>query len=208
MIFNNAQPLTLPAASLEYENELLSLVAEGNEKAFRRIFDHYWHNIYAVALTLTKSAVVSEEIVQDVFLKIWLKRGELASIIKFDAYLFIIARNHIYNELRKKTLEQPFRDNLEEYFADSGLPEQELLMKETKELVHNAVQQLPGQKRTVFELSRNAGLDYTNIAEKLGISKLTVKSHMTKALQYIRHYLQTHTSGLLFAVWITSFIHP
>lgn len=186
MIFNHAQPLTLPAASLKNENELLSLVAEGNEKAFRRIFDHCWRNIYAMAVDLTKSAVVSEEIVHNVFLSLWLKRGEPASIMKFDAYLFFSARNHIYNELRKKTLEQPFTDYPGQYFADTGLPEQELLLKKTKQVVCNAIQQLPGQQRSVFELSRSASLDYTNIADKLGISKLprnTKLSVVLKALE-------------------------
>jgi RNA polymerase sigma-70 factor (ECF subfamily) len=197
----------LPASTLNNEKELLIEIAAGNEKAFRRLFDHYWDNIYSVAFALTKSSVLSEEIVQDVFLKIWLKRDLLASVTKFDDYLFIAARNQIYNELRKKTVEQPFVEHLEQHFLESSaLPEEMMLLKETKQLIDKAVEQLPAQQQAVFKLSRNEGLDHAKIAEKLGISKLTVKSHMTKALQSIRQYLQTHTDGLLLVACIMSLL--
>lgn len=183
----------VPATSLHNERDLLLKVAEGNENAFRQLFDHYSDNIYSVALVLAKSSVMAEEIVQDVFLKIWMKREQLPSIEKFDGYLFMTARNHIYNELRRKTLEQPFAEHLEQHFQESSaLPEEQLLLKETKHLIQKAVAQLPTQQRSVYELSRNDGLDHAQIAEKLGISKLTVKSHMTKALQFIRQYLKEH----------------
>ena len=188
---------------LDNENLLLLEIAEGNEKAFRRLFDHYWNKIYSVAFALTKSSILSEEIVQDVFLKIWLKREQLPSVQKFDGFLFTVARNHIYNVLGKKITELPFVEQLEQCFSEtSALPEQELLLKETQQLIDKAVEQLPAQQRAVFELSRNHGLDYANIAEKLGISKLTVKSHMNKALHTIRQYLQAHTDGLAFSVII------
>jgi RNA polymerase sigma-70 factor (ECF subfamily) len=190
----------LIAAILDNENELLLLVAEGDEKAFRQLFDHYWNKIYSVALTLTKSTALSEEIVQDVFLKIWLKREQLPSVEKFDGFLFTVAKNHIYNELRKKTMEQPFVEHLEQHFLESSaLPEQFMLLKETKQLIDRAVQQLPDQQRAVYELSRNEGLDYITIAAQLGISRSTVKNHMTKALQFLRQYLNMHRGELVLA---------
>lgn len=187
----------MPVAS-SYDHELIIRVSQGDEKAFRQLFNRYWDNVYSVAFAFTKSSVFSEEIVQDVFLKIWLKREHLASVTKFNAYLFTVAKNHIYNELRKKTAEQPFVEHLNQHFLESSaLPEQQLLVKETKQLINKAVRQLPGQQQAVYELSRNEGLDHAAIAERLSISKLTVKSHMTKALRFIRHYLQVHDDMLL-----------
>ena len=197
----------MPPTILDKENLLLLEIAEGNEKAFRRLFDHYWRKIYSVAFVLTKSSTVSEEIVQDVFLKIWLKREQLPAIQKFDGFLFTIARNHIYNNLRSKTTELPFVEQLEQCFVEtSGLPDQELFLKETKQMIERAVEQLPAQQRTVFELSRNDGLDHAKIAERLAISKLTVKSHMTQALKSIRTYLQVHKDGLLLLCFIISLL--
>ncbi|HWJ28602.1 MAG TPA: sigma factor, partial [Flavisolibacter sp.] len=89
------------ALSATNENELIQGVLQGDEKAFRQLFDHYWPGIFSVAFSLTKSSVLSEEIVQDVFLKVWLKREQLATVNNFPGYLFTIAKNHIYNELRR-----------------------------------------------------------------------------------------------------------
>jgi RNA polymerase sigma-70 factor (family 1) len=189
----------LAVSRLDNESELLKDISFGNEKSFRLVFDHYWKSVYGVAYVLTKSIELSEEIVQDVFLKIWLNRERLPEIEKFDGYLFMAARNHIYNVLRKKVIEGPWVAQLEQHFLEtSSLPEEQLLLKETTEAIKAAVAKLPQQQRTVFELSRFEGLDHAKIADQLGISKLTVKSHMTKALQTIRFYLQSHTDALLF----------
>jgi len=85
----------LHAIELYNEPALLLKIAEGDESAFRKLFEHYWDNIYSVALAFTKSPVIAEEMVQDVFVKIWTKRQYLPEVQKFSDYLFIIARNHI-----------------------------------------------------------------------------------------------------------------
>lgn len=179
-------------------------MAAGNETAFRQLFDYYWNHIYSVAFSMTKSVPLSEEIVQDVFLKVWLKRAHLPSISNFDGYLFMIARNHIYNVLRKKSVERPFVEYLEENFLQlSASPDEAMVVKETGQLIKEAVEKLSVQQRSVYELSRNEGLNHSEIAEKLSISKLTVKSHMTKALQYIRQHLIKRTdTELLFLLFI------
>lgn len=188
----------MPAACLNNERELLLSIAKNDEKAFRQLFNNYWSHIYSVAFAFTKSIVISEEIVQDVFLKVWIKRAELTSILNFKGYLFTIARNHIYNELRKKCCEESFVEKLYERVIEiSSLPEQNLILKETQYLIDQAVARLPAQQRRVYELSRNGGLDYNQIADKLGISKLTVKSHMNKALHQIRQTYQSATGQLL-----------
>lgn len=171
---------------------LLRQVATGDEAAFRKLFYLHWDNVYSVAFTLTRSQVIAEEIVQDVFLKIWLKREQLTAVGNFDNYLFIIARNHIYNQLRKKAGAAPLPEQEEDHS-----PEQVLLLKETGQIVQEAVQQLPQQQRMVFELSRNEGLDHASIAHRLGVSRLTVKSHMNKALHAIRSHLSRHNIQFL-----------
>lgn len=189
----------MPVPRLDNENQLLKEISLGNEKSFRVLFDYYWKSIYGVAYSLTKSTELSEEIVQDVFLKIWMNREKLIAIEKIDGYLFMVARNHIYNLLRKKIMEGPWVAQLEQHFLEtSSLPEEQLLLKETTQAIKAAVELLPQQQRTVFELSRYEGLDHATIAAHLGISKLTVKSHMTKALQSIRLHLQSHTDAILF----------
>jgi len=181
------------------EKTLLIQVAEGDEKAFKILFDRYWDNIYGVAFAFTKSTMIAEEMVQDIFLKIWLKRHLLNSVQKFDAYLFKVAKNHIYNELRKKIKEEPFTDHIINYFREIGdSPEQQMIFKESKHLVNLAIGKLPSQQQLIYKLSREQGMSQEEIADKLQISKNTVKSHMNKALQSIRHYLLQNSDGNIY----------
>jgi RNA polymerase sigma-70 factor (ECF subfamily) len=180
------------------EKSLLLRVAEGDENAFRQIFNAHWDNIYSVALAFTKSPVVAEEMVQDIFLRIWLKREKLPEIEKFDDYLFICARNHILNGLRNKLKEQPFTDDLKNYFREaSNQPEQQLLLKESEGIINDAVNHLPPQQRKVFILSQKEGLSHEEIAKEMGLSRLTVKTHMHFALKAVRKYMQRNHGGNL-----------
>lgn len=169
-------------------------ISKGDETSFKILFEAHWDRIYSVAFTFTKSAMIAEEMVQDVFVKIWLRRTELSSVRKFSDYLFIVARNHILSVLRKKIVEEPFAAHLAEYFKDiSNVPDQQLLCRETEALVLQAVEKLPHQQQMVYTLSRQQGLSLDEIASRLSISKHTVKSHMSKALHFIRQYLHTHS---------------
>lgn len=189
--------------SLENQTELLVRVAQGDEMAFRRLFDHYWDRVYLVAFTLTKSPESSKEMAQDIFLKIWLKREQLTGILQFESWLFITSRNHILNQLRKKSYDNEFILQLEAHFSGvSVTPEQELLLKETSELVARAVLQMPQRQREVYTLSRKEGLDTAAIGRRLGISRLTVKSHLTKALQHIRQYIHPFPDKFFFFLLI------
>lgn len=183
------------------EQEILREIASGNEKAFRQLFGRYWDNIYGIAFALTKSSGLAEEMVQDVFVKIWLKRMQLTTVICFEAYLYTIARNHIFNTLRKKVREVPFTEELIQYLsAHAHSPEQQLLLKESEMLISKAVAQLPPRQYLIYQLSRQQGLSQEEIARRLKISVNTVKSHMNKALHAIRSYLQQSSSGAAFFI--------
>jgi len=191
----------LPATGSYDESALLAAVAKGGEAAFRTLFEQYWDNIYGVAFAFTKSPVIAEEMVQDIFVKIWLHRDRLPQIKKFNDYLFIVARNHILTQLRKKINEQPFSEHLLEYFQERGNnPEDQFMCRETERLVQKAIELLPAQQHTIYCLSREQGLNQEEIATRLNISIHTVKSHMNKALQFIRNYLHMHTEFEEFAI--------
>jgi RNA polymerase sigma-70 factor (ECF subfamily) len=180
------------------EKELLLQVAEGNEKAFRHLFEKYADNIYGVAYNYTKSAEVAEEVTQDVFVKLWLKRKNLESIQSLESYLFIIARNHIFDLFHKRKRDQNFLNNLMENMQENNAtPEDLFLLKESQELIAEALATLPPQQQIVYELRRNHGFSMEEVAAKMGISRNTARNHLNRALQNIRYFLKDHSAGLV-----------
>jgi RNA polymerase sigma-70 factor (family 1) len=168
-------------------------LAQGNESAFRQIYDRYWHSIYKVARRYTKSPALAEDIVQEVFSTLWDKRTEFTAVNHLEAYLVTIARNLTYKTMRRLAFEETQKNKFlsSQEFTDNTF-EDHLLEKQYEQLVEQAVSLLPSQQKTVFHMARVDGLSHDDIARQLNISRLTVKTHMAKALQFIRHYLQPH----------------
>lgn len=176
------------------EIKVLALLAQGSEYAFTQLFDHYRARIFSVALRFFKSRELAEEVVQEVFLKVWVRRADLARILHFEGYLFTMARNQVFDGLK---------DIAEEIIAKRGFAhriqpvigtDHPLIEKQYEELLHEAVNQLPPQQKQIFRLAKIEGLSHQAIAEQLNISRFTVKTHMAKALQTIRHNLHHHTA--------------
>jgi RNA polymerase sigma-70 factor (ECF subfamily) len=184
-------------SSLHNEVELLNRLQTGNEEAFSQLFNHYRPVVYNVAYKFLKSPVLAEEIVQDVFLKIWLKRNEMCAIKNFNAYLFIMARNFIFDRIKKMSYELEAKSALktETFFIDDT--EYLVRQHECQQLLKEAVDLLPQQQQLVYTLAKVEGLSHEAIAEKMQISKLTVKKHMAMALQAIRNYLDTRLYDIL-----------
>jgi RNA polymerase sigma-70 factor (ECF subfamily) len=192
------------------EKLLLEQVAAGNEKAFAILIGRYWNNIYAQALTYVSSTHHAQDIVQDVFLRIWEKRTQLQHIDRFDAFLFIVARNLIISELRKKIAAPLPKEWPEEARELTALPDQQLALKQLQNNLANAIAQLPPQQKTAYLLSRDEGLSFEKIAQRMGISRETVKKHIGKALNSIRTFISLHADTLPFltVAWVTLPVYP
>ena len=179
-------------------HQLFLQIAEGDEAAFTLLLDKYWNLIYSQSMAYLKDRFKSQDIVQEVFLAIWKSRHKLPEVESPEDYLFIIARNKIFNEVRKKVAE-PITDNIEQYYAEQQLrPDRQFDHSEINTLLQDAISQLPPQRRRIFEMSRNEGLTYEAIAGQLGISRETVKVQMVKALSFLRQYIRTHIPLYLF----------
>ncbi|WP_162852562.1 RNA polymerase sigma-70 factor [Dinghuibacter silviterrae] len=163
------------------EKELLCRTAKGDEAAFGQIFHAYHQRLGAFIYRLTESFPATQEIVQDVFVRIWLKRETLPEVTSFEAYLFTAARNHAYNYIRKAARERALEASL-------SLPA-EAEPDERFALLEKAISQLPRQQQNVYLLHRHQGLSHAEIAEQLHLSVETVKKHMSLALRSIRTFL-------------------
>lgn len=178
------------------EKELVRQVADGSEAAYKRLFVHYWDQIYSIAFVFTKSREISQDLVQDIFARIWVKKEKLREVERFDAYLFVTARNLIVDRMSRKmfTIKNP---GLTEYFADSSqLSFDAVELKEMEEIIHRGIHVLPNQQRTAFCLNRFGGLRHDEIALQMGVSKESVKSYIVRAISSLRKYLAQHTEVL------------
>lgn len=185
---------------LQNELDLLYLVSEGNEQAFRKIFDHYRDKLYNYALRITDNEELAEEIVMDAFLKIWCNRTDLCVINRFDSYLYTVVRNQAFNAIKRMAHESAIIKELSlcntEY---QDFTEEAVIYNDYQHLLNNAVNQLPPQQKLVYSLSRDEGLKYDEIAEQLDISKNTVKAHLKKAVSSLRIVF---TNYMVFALWV------
>jgi RNA polymerase sigma-70 factor (ECF subfamily) len=173
------------------EKELLVKTAAGDERAFRSLFDHYQPKVYSFAMYITRSSFLSEEIVQEVFMKIWVARKELIEVEYFGAYLKTIAKNIASNYLKRIAYEQIILQKIAEDTpsSESNL-ENEVIMNEFQRILEEAIASLPPQQQKVYLLHRRENLKQEEIAQQMQISYYTVKEYMKKALQTIRIYME------------------
>ena len=188
----------MPGTPQHSEQELLQLIAKGDEAAFSSLFNNYRNKIYSIAYELTESTVIAEEIVQDTFLKIWLRRETLEDVTHFKAYLFTITRNYVFSALksiaRKQNLELKVVQNAPVYHSDT---ENKLIQKEYDAILNQAVNSLPPKQKQVYILMKEKGYKRHEVAAELQLSEETVKTHLAQAMRAIRAYCLTHIDTLL-----------
>ncbi len=184
-----------------HEKELLIQIAAGSEIAFKQLYQQYADTIYGVAFTYTKSQEVSEEVVQDVFLKIWIGRESLVEIDQFSNYIFIIARNHVINYLQKKVRERKYLKDLPGYFKENNMtPEGELVFKESNALLEKAISHLPPRQKVIYQLVRVQGMKLKEVSARLGLTRNTVRNHLGRAEKYIQAFMQHSAHSLILIV--------
>ena len=180
------------------ESELLELIRNGDFKAFEVLFRLYYPRPCAYAHFYLPEESDAEDIVQDLFVSLWCRRRDLQIRTSLSAYLQRAVRNRCLNFIRRYKSRRLLRgdETRSEFFSDvcsvesdSLLPSDPLEMCEIENRISLIVQGLPEKCRRVFELSRFEGLDYLQIALKLGISPNTVKVHIFKALTRLREGL-------------------
>lgn len=169
---------------LPNEEELLSNLSQGDEKAFSSLMDHYHNRVFSHALAFMKSVEEAEEMVQDIFVKVWVKREKMVQVENFQAYLFALSKNHFLSAIRKNVVKlSREQDCLTESIL---VPDRQYERKDTMQKILHAISKLSPQQKAVISLSRLENLKYDQIGELLHISKETVKFHMMVALSKLR----------------------
>jgi len=182
--------------SLFNEIALLHRLAAGDQRAFTEVFEFYERYVYDYGRKLTRSDEQAAEIVQDIFLKLWLNREQLAAIDNFGAYLNRIVRNHSLNILRQLAQTHKYILPLE---PGTDRPDdstsRQLDYNETSRILNQALDSLPKQQRLVYKLCHMDGLKYEAAAAQMNISPRTVQAHMGAALKTIRKHFKEHAGA-------------
>lgn len=173
------------------EKLLIKNLKNGDAASFERLFDYYYPKLVNFANKFLHDTSESENITQEVFILVWEKRNDLNLELSFSSFLFKISKNRIINVLRKKVNEQKYM----EYLVHSGEDKlntvlQQMNYNELMNEIHKVINQLPERRRKIFNLSRQDGLSYKQIAKKLEISENTVDTQIRNVLDELRSRLK------------------
>ena len=186
------------------EHKLIILLKEDSEYAFQLIFDKHRNRIYKTAIKFLKSPIIAQDVVQDVFLKLWFERNNLNENKPIEAWLYTVAKHNILNKLRKIANDWKAVDQYaHQITSEDNKTDHKLIDGQYQSHLSKAVSKLPEQQKLVFLLSRNDKLTYDQIGQKLGISPLTVKTHLSRALYFLKKELKT--GGILVFSMIFNF---
>lgn len=165
-------------------------IARGDENSFNQLFRHFYFHLVNFAEDLVQSRPAAEEIVADVFVKIWQKKEDILHIEKLKIFLFVSVKNRCYNHLRDHSLWKVTlgTDNFAS-LTSAYNPEEDLAFRELLHQLNQIVEQLPHQCKQVFKLIREDGLTYKEVAAILDISPRTVETQLFRAIKKIREKL-------------------
>jgi RNA polymerase sigma-70 factor (ECF subfamily) len=172
------------------DKKIIKRFKEGDVEAFDTIYHHYSKKMLHFALGLVKNEDVAKDLVQEVFVSLWEKRGRVDPNLNFDNYIFTIAYNSIRKHFRKKSIEtkvinQLLKDSPDIIEGADG----PAIYNELFELASRTIENLPPRRKTVYKLSKQEGKKIREIAAELNISTRTAENHLAKALKYLKEEL-------------------
>ncbi len=194
--FSNQTPSPMPSIFVS-DTQLVFGLKAGDEDAFRQIYDRYWHKLYRVAVGKVKAIENAKEIVQDIFLDLWLRHADL-DIETLDHYLFSAVKFKVLDYFKHEIVRQNHRDFLTFSQSDADWDtEQEIAYNDLNQSIIACIDQLPPKTKQILELSRLQHKSNMEIADLLGISHRTVEYHIAQGLQNLRLYLRDYIILLL-----------
>lgn len=190
---------------LSDEKSLLLKTAQGDRDAYAAIYTHYYSSLYRFLFFINQSPEDTEEIIQDVFLKVWEKRSQLPRILSFDDYLFRMAKNKLFDLAKNK---QTKRKAV--HIATSRQPlsvnttEQDTIYKEYYQIASNAIGQLSDKKKKILRMRAQENMSLDEIASSLNISRSAVKKQLYASISFIKEHLRRYAgwTTLLLAILI------
>ena len=177
------------------DNELSRLLHQGDEPAFAELYNRYWLELYNTAYQRLKNKEQVEDIIQDVFVKLWIRRAEI-QIENAQAYLHTAIRFRVFNYVEREAVHESFFEPFETIGFSSSTADEKVLEKELLDLVYAYINTLPEKRKQIFLLYIKDNLSTREIAERLNISQKTVQNQLGTAMQN----LHTRIAPILIAI--------
>lgn len=184
----------------EKEIAILQDIAAGSSKAFRTLYSQWEPTLSSFIFQVTRSKIITAEIVQDVFLKIWMTRESLVEVKDFKAYLFVISKNRAINSLKKSLAEL---EKMKKYASEvpfNEQPEDDDNDQLPFTLIDEAIDQLSPRQKEIFLLHRHERYSYREISEQLGIGKESVKTHLSLAVKSIKQHIENKIALIILLI--------
>jgi RNA polymerase sigma-70 factor (ECF subfamily) len=183
----------MSSAQNDTDLHLLSRVKENDHKAFEEIFDRYWYRMYRYAVAVMRSREDAEEIVQDLFATLWLKREEQV-ILNLSHYLFVAVRRRIIDRARTQFTRAKYWEyckiHIPQYDTNT---EEAVAYNELAGELEAAIRILPEKSQLIFRLSRFEGQSVREISKSLKLSERAIEYHITRSLEHLRVHLRNFT---------------
>lgn len=187
--------------------QLVKAFINQDDDGFSLLFDRYKDDVYTYSLSLLKREDFAEEIVQEVFMKIWLYRDRLDVNQNFKSFLFTLTRNFTFNFMKKAAGDRKLREEVFSLNTEEFSPIETAIQEEAMESIkREALDLLPPRRREIFQMSRFDGKSYQEISQELGISLSTVKSQMSKALETMRDFMNLHRDITISLVFVMMYL--
>ncbi|SMC70713.1 RNA polymerase sigma factor [Pedobacter nyackensis] len=173
--------------SAHTDQDLITLLRRGDHDAFTEIYKRYWSVLYLHARHMLRQEDQARDVVQEVFTAMWNKHAQFELTISLNAYLYKAVRNTILNIIRHGKVQENYLADLGDFIDQEKVQTDELVRyNDLKRLIEREILNMPPKMREIFEMSRKEGLSHAEIGERLGISDLTVKKQVSKAVTMLR----------------------
>ena len=184
--------------------DLLTRLKLGDILAFDQIYELFSHKLYSFIFKILKNEAEADDVVQEVFVKIWESRNQLGDYKLLNSYIFTIAYNTSISLIRKRISGSAYLEHLKYSATLNALDDSvsEVEYNDLSNYVEKLIDKLPERQKQVYLLHRQDGLTYPEIADKLGISKNTVENHMVKALKFLRENMDNSLIASLLYVYL------
>lgn len=167
----------------------------GKVSAFKKIYEIHFSKIFFFINSYTRNKEISEELTQDVFVKLWNYKQKIETSKSITSFIYTIAKNHTIDFIRKNSVKIYSIEGVNENkYALRNLGEDKLTFEEQERLLGEAIEGLSARKKEIFKLNRHENLTYKQISEKLGISASAVEKHISTALKEIKNYISKKSS--------------